>query len=177
METLAKPGLSNTSRTSVLAPPGAGFQTQVAVEVGRPAETILDFADRYGVERIVLATHGRTGLGRWIFGSVAEKVLRAADRTIVPDHRATSRRCRLIQSAGATRGNRNGWENRTFTGSSRSGGQLADNLGNRAGSQQPPLWGGLQSSGRIHFPLSVGASPVEISRRLPRSTWCTGLSC
>jgi nucleotide-binding universal stress UspA family protein len=59
------------------------IQTRVAVEVGRPADAILDFADEHGAERIVMATHGQTGLGRWIHGSVADKVLRAADRTVV----------------------------------------------------------------------------------------------
>lgn len=59
------------------------IRTRVVVEFGRPAETILDFADQHRVERIVMATHGRTGLGRWVFGSVADKVLRATDRTIV----------------------------------------------------------------------------------------------
>ena len=57
--------------------------TRVAVEIGSPAETILDFCRDHKIDRIVMATHGRTGMGRWIFGSVAEKVLRAADRTVV----------------------------------------------------------------------------------------------
>lgn len=57
--------------------------TQVVVEMGRPAETILDFAQHQQIDRIVMSTHGRTGLGRWVYGSVADKVLRAADRTIV----------------------------------------------------------------------------------------------
>jgi nucleotide-binding universal stress UspA family protein len=57
--------------------------TQVAVEMGNPAETILDFAQRHNIDRIVMASHGRTGLGRWVYGSVADKVLRAADRTVV----------------------------------------------------------------------------------------------
>lgn len=60
-----------------------GVRTHVAVEMGKPAETILDFAQRHNVNRIVIATHGRTGLGRWVYGSVADKVLRAADRTVV----------------------------------------------------------------------------------------------
>jgi nucleotide-binding universal stress UspA family protein len=30
-----------------------------------------------------MSTHGRTGVGRWVFGSVAEKVLRAATTTLV----------------------------------------------------------------------------------------------
>ena len=57
--------------------------TQVIVEVGRPAETILDLAQGQNIDRIVMSTHGRTGLGRWLYGSVADKVLRATDRTIV----------------------------------------------------------------------------------------------
>jgi len=59
------------------------LHAQVAVEMGRPAETILDFAQRHDIDRIVMASHGRTGLGRWVYGSVADKVLRAADRTVV----------------------------------------------------------------------------------------------
>ncbi|HUK30457.1 MAG TPA: universal stress protein [Candidatus Acidoferrum sp.] len=57
--------------------------TKVAVEMGKPAETILDFAQRHNIDRIVMATHGQTGLGRWVFGSTADKVLRAADTTVV----------------------------------------------------------------------------------------------
>lgn len=56
---------------------------QVAVEMGEPAEVIIDFAEKHKIDRIVLSTHGRTGLNRWVSGSVAEKVLRAAGRTIV----------------------------------------------------------------------------------------------
>ena len=60
-----------------------GVQIHVAVEMGRPAETILAFAEKHGADRIVMSTHGRTGLGRWVFGSVADKVLRAAKTTVV----------------------------------------------------------------------------------------------
>ena len=61
----------------------SGLTTRVAVESGNAAETIVDFARSHGVERIVMATHGRSGITRWVFGSVAEKVLHAADRTVV----------------------------------------------------------------------------------------------
>lgn len=57
--------------------------TDAAVESGDPAETILDVCEKRGIDRIVMATHGRSGVKRWVFGSVAEKVLRAADRTVV----------------------------------------------------------------------------------------------
>lgn len=43
------------------------------------AEMILEFARRYLVDTIVMSTHGRSGVSRWVFGSVAEKVLRGAE--------------------------------------------------------------------------------------------------
>lgn len=45
---------------------------------GQPAEAILNYADAQKVDLIVMATHGRTGLGRWANGSVADRVLHAA---------------------------------------------------------------------------------------------------
>jgi len=57
--------------------------TCVAVEIGHPAETILDYCEGHGIDRIVIAALGRSGLRRWTVGSVAEKVLRATDRTVV----------------------------------------------------------------------------------------------
>jgi nucleotide-binding universal stress UspA family protein len=48
------------------------------VEVGDAAAIILDLAEREAVDLIVMATHGRTGIPRWVYGSVAEKVLQAA---------------------------------------------------------------------------------------------------
>ena len=60
-----------------------GVSTTAVVETGSPAETILDVALKRDVSRIVMTTHGRTGPRRWLLGSVAEKVLRAADRTVV----------------------------------------------------------------------------------------------
>lgn len=40
------------------------------------ARQILDFAAESGVDLIVMSSHGRTGVDRWVHGSVAEKVLR-----------------------------------------------------------------------------------------------------
>ena len=45
---------------------------------GNAADEIVRIADEENVDLIVIATHGRTGLDRWIFGSVAEKVVRLA---------------------------------------------------------------------------------------------------
>lgn len=51
---------------------------KTAVPAGRPAEGILDYAQNLPNTMIVISTHGRTGLARWAFGSVAEKVVRGA---------------------------------------------------------------------------------------------------
>jgi nucleotide-binding universal stress UspA family protein len=48
------------------------------VEVGKPAEIIVDRAAAQPGALIAMATHGRSGVKRWLLGSVAEKVLQAA---------------------------------------------------------------------------------------------------
>ncbi len=46
--------------------------------MGNPAEEILRFADKNGIDFILMATHGRSGINRWAMGSVAYRVLRAS---------------------------------------------------------------------------------------------------
>ncbi len=45
---------------------------------GAIPEAILDIAETETVDLIVMCTHGRSGLSRWAYGSVAAKVLQAA---------------------------------------------------------------------------------------------------
>lgn len=54
------------------------FKVTTVVEVGSPAETIIDYAEAHDISLIVMCTHWRTGVSRWVYGSVADKVLRAA---------------------------------------------------------------------------------------------------
>jgi len=54
-----------------------GMNVETKVLAGRPAETIIDFAQREKVDLVAIATHGRSGLTRWVFGSVADKVMRS----------------------------------------------------------------------------------------------------
>ena len=49
------------------------------VRIGSPAEIILEHVETYGTDLIVMATHGRTGLKRWVYGSVTAKVLRSVN--------------------------------------------------------------------------------------------------
>ena len=51
---------------------------ETVVLQAQPAEAILSYAESEEVDLIVMATHGRTGLRRWVYGSVTEKVLRQA---------------------------------------------------------------------------------------------------
>jgi nucleotide-binding universal stress UspA family protein len=55
---------------------GAGIRVMRQTELGDPAGVILDQAKAAGVDLIAMATHGRSGLSRWVLGSVAELVLR-----------------------------------------------------------------------------------------------------
>lgn len=50
-----------------------------AVRTGVPHAAILDYADEAGVDLVVMGTHGRTGVERYVLGSVTEKVLRLSD--------------------------------------------------------------------------------------------------
>ncbi|MBI1256134.1 MAG: hypothetical protein GC204_01565 [Chloroflexi bacterium] len=54
------------------------FQVNTRVEVGDAATVITDIAQTLLVDAIVMSTHGRSGLSRWLFGSVTQKVLSAA---------------------------------------------------------------------------------------------------
>lgn len=55
-----------------------GREVRVHIAEGYPAEQILDCAKKLDVDAIVMSTHGRSGVSRWVFGSVAQKVLSAA---------------------------------------------------------------------------------------------------
>lgn len=55
-----------------------GVRVGWTTEFGLVAEGILDVAQKQAVNLVVMSTHGRSGLGRWIMGSVADRVLRAS---------------------------------------------------------------------------------------------------
>jgi nucleotide-binding universal stress UspA family protein len=46
-----------------------------AVMAGHSAEQIVDYADKEDADLIIIATHGRSGIRRWVLGSVAAKVV------------------------------------------------------------------------------------------------------
>ncbi len=42
---------------------------------GKPADKIVEYASKNPFNLVVMATHGRSGVSRWAYGSVAERVL------------------------------------------------------------------------------------------------------
>jgi nucleotide-binding universal stress UspA family protein len=54
----------------------AGTKTQVVA--GDPSEEILGYIAAHGIDLVVMGTHGRKGLDKVIFGSVAERVVKSS---------------------------------------------------------------------------------------------------
>lgn len=59
-----------------------GFKVDSHVRYGNDAEEILDHAAQKDVDFIAMTTHGRSGVKRFLLGSVVEKVLRHSSKPI-----------------------------------------------------------------------------------------------
>jgi len=57
----------------------AGVEAESEVVQGLPHRVILNYVDDNDVDLVVMGTHGRTGLQRYLLGSVTEKVVRLSD--------------------------------------------------------------------------------------------------
>ena len=55
----------------------AGIKARADVITGKAAEALVDFANKNDVDLLVIATHGRSGISRWVWGSVADRLLRS----------------------------------------------------------------------------------------------------
>ena len=53
----------------------SGINMRPVVLKGRSAEAIVGYADSNEVDLIIMATHGYSGVNRWVRGSVADRVL------------------------------------------------------------------------------------------------------
>jgi len=60
-----------------------GDRVQISVRMGQPADQIVDGADEMTDPVIVMTTHGRTGIGRWLYGSVADRVVRGSGTPVL----------------------------------------------------------------------------------------------
>lgn len=68
----------------------AGFQVTTAIEEGNPKVVIIDSAAEWAADLIILGSHGRKGLDRFLIGSVSDAVARHARCSVqivrVPSH-------------------------------------------------------------------------------------------
>lgn len=56
-----------------------GIDVLKIVREGDAAAQICDYAKESRADLVVMSTHGRSGLQRWVYGSVADRVLRSAE--------------------------------------------------------------------------------------------------
>jgi nucleotide-binding universal stress UspA family protein len=55
-----------------------GVIVQSEIITGKVAESIAEYASKNDIDLIIIATHGRSGVSRWVWGSVADRILRSA---------------------------------------------------------------------------------------------------
>jgi nucleotide-binding universal stress UspA family protein len=58
-----------------------GLSVKGEVVSGKADEAIVDYARKNGIDLIIMSSHGRSGVSRWVMGSVADRVMRSS---IVP---------------------------------------------------------------------------------------------
>ena len=56
----------------------AGREVETDTTVGRPADSVVEYADDHEFDLVVVGSHGRQGLSRIVLGSVAEEVVRGS---------------------------------------------------------------------------------------------------
>lgn len=70
-----------------------GISAQSEVLFGNIIDSLVDYASKDGVDLIIIATHGRSGVSRWVWGSVADRTLRAASVPVL-----------MVRAPGSTAG-------------------------------------------------------------------------
>jgi nucleotide-binding universal stress UspA family protein len=54
-----------------------------AVEVGSPARAITEYVSEAGIDLVVMSTHARSGAGRFLFGSITDRVIQDSDAPVL----------------------------------------------------------------------------------------------
>lgn len=61
----------------------AGVEVESVLLKGHPAEELTEFAEKEGIGLIVLGSHGKSGIERFLLGSVSEKVVRNSNISVL----------------------------------------------------------------------------------------------
>lgn len=60
-----------------------GATVKAIVAIGHPADEIIKAADEINADIIAMSSHGRSGISRWAFGSVTDRVLRGGNKPVL----------------------------------------------------------------------------------------------
>ncbi|MBC7566769.1 MAG: universal stress protein [Pedobacter sp.] len=74
---------SNRSQLQVIEKIFKDYPVKSFVEKGKPSKVIIETAEKWDADVIVMGTHGRKGLPHLLLGSVAEEVIRHSKKTVV----------------------------------------------------------------------------------------------
>lgn len=55
-----------------------GINAQSEVLYGKVADSIIDYVNKNEIDLVVMATHGRSGVSRWAWGSITDRILRTS---------------------------------------------------------------------------------------------------
>ncbi|WP_276299312.1 universal stress protein [Halorussus lipolyticus] len=69
-----------------------GLEVVTTIEEGTPAETIVGYAEDEKMDMVVMGTHGRSGVDRYVLGSVTEQVVRKSEVPVLTVNLARQRR-------------------------------------------------------------------------------------
>ena len=58
-----------------LSKTGANIKAQIVY--GKAAEVLSEYANKNDIDLVIVATHGRSGVSRWVWGSVADRLIRS----------------------------------------------------------------------------------------------------
>ncbi len=76
LDQIKKPVIDYLSKVGATLNKDPNVTVNTLVKVGDdPADQILKASDEHKIDLIVISTHGRSGISRWAFGSVADKIL------------------------------------------------------------------------------------------------------
>ncbi len=60
-----------------------GANTKADVIYGKASEVLSDYATKNKVDLVIIATHGRSGVSRWVWGSVADRLVRSVSAPVL----------------------------------------------------------------------------------------------
>ena len=60
-----------------------GANTKADVIYGKASEVLSDYATKHDVDLVIIATHGRSGVSRWVWGSVADRLVRSVSAPVL----------------------------------------------------------------------------------------------